>query len=285
MHLTQSYSVEHGQKGVSFMGGKKNVTVFLVLGILFFASVGDVMGGTLQHVTARGKLIAGVRTDFPPMGFVDKEGMNRGLDVDIAKFLSKRLFGNEEAVDFITVTAGDRIHFLTSGKVDILLASMTITEERKKVIDFSTPYFISGLLILVPENSRIKKYQDLAGKKVATIVGTTGDKAIKELVPTAERIRFQRNPEALKALLDRQVDAFVQDDVLLIEMEEKSPKLKRANWKPFRPAYYGLGVRKGDEEWLNFVNASLRDLKKSGEYEKLLEKWFGKARALLLRVE
>jgi ABC-type amino acid transport substrate-binding protein len=267
------------------MGGKKNVIVFLVSGILFFATVGELMGGTLQDVKARGKLIAGVRTDFPPMGFVDKEGMNKGLDIDIAKFLSKRLFGKEEAVDFVTVTAGNRIHFLTSGKVDILLASMTITEERKRVIDFSTPYFISGLLILVPKNSRVKKYEDLAGKKVATVVGTTGDKAIKELVPTADRIQFQRNPEALKALLDGRADAFVQDDVLLIEMEEKNPKLKMANWKPFRPAYYGLGVRKGDEKWLNFVNASLREMKKSGEYEKLLEKWFGRARALLLKVE
>jgi ABC-type amino acid transport substrate-binding protein len=267
------------------MGGRKKISVFVISIILFFALLGDVMGGTLQDVKARGRLIVGVRTDFPPMGFVDRKGVRKGLDVDIAKFLSKKLFGNEEAVDFVAVTAANRIGFLTSGKVDILLASMTITEERKKVIDFGTPYLISGHLILVLRDSKVKKYEDLVGKRVATVQSTTGDRAIKELVPAAKRIQFQSNSEALEALLDGQVDAFVQDDLLLIEMEKRNPKLKMANWNPFRPAPYGLGVRKGDQEWLDFVNATLEEMKKSGEYKNLLEKWFGRARALLLKVE
>ena len=125
----------------------------------------------------------GVKTDFPPLGFLDKKGVNKGFDIDIAKALSKELFGNEEAVEFVSVTSENRIAFLTSGKVDVIVATLTITEERKRDVDFSIPYFITAQMILVRADSKITKYQDLAGKKVATIRGSTGDIAIGELVP------------------------------------------------------------------------------------------------------
>jgi ABC-type amino acid transport substrate-binding protein len=208
-----------------------------------------------------------------------------GFDIDLAKVLGRGLFVNEEAVEFIAVTTGDRIFILNSRKVDILAASMTITEERKKVVDFSIPYFMSGHLILVPRKSKILRYQDLAGKRVATILGSTGDAAIKKLVPTAIRVQLKGTAEALQALKDGRVEAFVQDDVLLIEVEKKNPELKIAGWKPFEPAPCGLAVRKGDREWLEFINATLRKMKTSGEYKNLLEKWFGKAKALLIDVE
>jgi ABC-type amino acid transport substrate-binding protein len=212
---------------------------------------------------------------------LDKKGVNRGFDIDIAKALSKELFGNEEAIQFVPVTSGNRIAFLNSRKIDIVVATFTITEEREKLVDFSAPYFITGQLILVRGDSDITKYEDLAGKKVATIRGSTGDIAIKELVPSAERIRFERNFEALQALKERRVEAFVEDFVLLFNLLQKNRGLKMASLQPFRPARYGLGVRKGDKEWLDFVNATLEKMKETGEYEKLLEKWFGlEAKAL-----
>jgi polar amino acid transport system substrate-binding protein len=242
----------------------------------------DGIAGTLHDVKARGKLAAGVRTDFPPFGFVDKLGTNIGLDVDIAKFLAKELWGEGGGVNFVTVIPSNRISFLTSRKVDILLASMSITEERKKVIDFSIPYFLSGHLILAHKDTAIAKYQDLAGKKVATIKETTGDRAIQELVPTAERVQFQRTGEALQALKERRVEAFVQDDVLIYSLLQENPDLKVVNERPFKPAPYGLGVRKGDPEWLDFVNATLAKMREIGEHKRLLQKWFGKAMALVL---
>ena len=236
---------------------------------------------TFQDVKRRGKLIAGVKTDYPPLGFLDKNGGNEGFDIDIAKAIAKELFGNEEAVQFVPVTSGDRIAFLTSKKIDVVVATFTITEERKREVDFSSPYFITGQLILVRGDSKITKYQDLAGKKVATVRGSTGDIAIKELVPTAERVKFEGNFEALQALKEHRVEAFVQDFVLLYDLLRKNPGLKMANLQPFRPARYGLAVRKGDKEWLDFINSTLVKMKESGEYEKLLEKWFGlEAKAL-----
>jgi len=255
--------------------------LLLVLGVLPLVSFGEGIAGTLQDVKAKGKLMAGVKTDFPPFGFLDKKGVNKGFDIDIAKALSKELFGNEEAIQFVPVTSGNRIGFLNSRKIDIILATFTITEERKKQVDFSTPYFITGQLILVRGDSKITKYGDLAGKKVATIQGSIGDIAIGELVPTAERVKFESNFGALQALKDRRVEAFVQDYVLLFDLLQKNRGLKIANLQPFRPARYGLAVRKGDRGWLDFVNSTLEKMKESGEYEKLLDKWFGlEAKAL-----
>jgi ABC-type amino acid transport substrate-binding protein len=243
---------------------------------------GEGIGATFQDIKARGKLIVGVKTDFPPFGFMDETGTHKGFDIDLAKVLGREMFGNEEAVGFVAVTTEDRISILNSRKVDLLAASMTITEERKKAVDFSIPYFMSGHLILVPKESKILKYQDLAGKRVATILGSTGDTAIRKLVPTAIRVQLKGTAEALQALKHDRVEAFVQDDVLLIEIEKRNPELKIADWKPFEPAPYGLAVRKGDREWLEFINTTLRKMKTSGEYKNLLEKWFGKVRALLL---
>ncbi len=264
---------------------KKFFVLLAIVSILSLISFGEGVAGTLQDVKARGKILAGVKTDFPPFGFVDEKGVNKGFDVDIVKALAKELFGKEEAVELVAVTSGNRIAFLTTNKIDIILASMTITEERKKVIDYSIPYFMSGHLILVHKDSKIKKYQDLAEKKVSTTQGSTGDIVTGELVPNAERVKFQHNSEALQALKDRRVEAFVQDDVLLLDLQKRNPELKIVGWPPFRPAPYGLGVRKGDKEWLDFVDAALTKLKKTGEYQKLWDKWFGESKALLLKLE
>jgi len=256
---------------------KRSTSLLLLLVFCFVSLVYSAQGiaGTLQDVKRRGKLIAGVKTDYPPLGFLDKKGVNKGFDIDIAKAISKELFGNEEAIQFVPVTSGNRIAFLTSRKIDIIVATFTITEERKREVDFSSPYFITGQLILVRGDSKITKYEDLAGRKVATIRGSTGDIAIEELVPTAERVKFEGNFEALHALKEHRVEAFVQDFVLLFDLLQKNPGLKMANLQPFRPARYGLAVRKGDKEWLDFINSTLVKMKESGEYEKLLKKWFG----------
>jgi polar amino acid transport system substrate-binding protein len=258
--------------------------LLLGLGLLFWVSFGNGVAGTLQDVKARGKLIVGVKTDYPPLGFLDKKGVNKGLDIDISKAVSKELFGNQNAVEFVSVTSENRIPFLTSGKIDVVAATLTITEERKKEVDFSIPYFVTGQMILVPEDSKITRYQDLAGKKVATIRGSTGDIGIGELVPDAERIRFERNFEALRALKERRVEAFVQDFVLLYTLLQKNPHLKMTGVQPFRPGRYGLAVRKGDQEWLGFINTTLTKMKETGNYEKLLDKWFGPEARVLWRL-
>jgi putative glutamine transport system substrate-binding protein len=130
-------------------------------------------------------------------------------------------------------------------------------------------------MILVHGNSRITKYQDLAGKKVATVQGSIGDITISKLVPTAERVKFERTFEALQALKDRRVEAFVQDYILIYNLLQKNPGLRIAGLQPFTREQYGLAVRRGDKEWFDFINATLTKMKETGEYDKLLGRWFG----------
>ncbi len=258
--------------------------LLLLVALLALFPFGDGVGGTLQDVKARGKLIAGVKTDFPPFGFLDKNGNHKGLDIDLANALSKELFGEEKAVQFVPVSSENRISVLASKTVDVIIATMSITEERKKEVDFSIPYFVSGQMILVGKASRVTKYQDLAGKKVATIQGSTGDMAIARLTPTAERVRFASTFEGLQALKERRVEAFVEDFILIYSFLEKNPDLRIASLQPFSPERYGLAVRKGDKEWLEFINRTLTKMKETGEYDKLLGRWFGPEAAFLRRL-
>ncbi len=261
---------------------KRSTSVLLLFVFCFLSLVysGEGVAGTLQDVKRRGKLIAGVKTEYPPLGFLDSKGVNKGFDIDIAKALAKELFGNEEAVEFVPVTPENQIAFLTSGKIDIIVG-LGITEERKEKVDFSKPYFISGQSILVPGDSKITKYQDLSGKQIATIRGSKGDSAIAKLVPTARRITFEHPSEAVQALTEHRVEAWVGDYISLYNVLQKNRGLRIAGLQPFSPAPHSLGVREGDKEWLNFINTTLEKMQKTGEYEKLLDKWFGvQARAL-----
>lgn len=258
---------------------RKKINILAIAFVFIFSTSSS--AGTLQDIKRRGKLIAGVNTDFPPFGFLDKKGKNEGFDVDLAKILAEQTLGKRNA-EFVDVAGKNRIALLDSGEIDVIVASMTITKKREEEIEFSIPYFISGQLILVPMRSRVTRYQDLAGLKVATIQGSTGDWVIGKLVPTADRVRFQRNSKALQALKDGPVAAFVQDDALITDLQGKNSDLRIADFRPFDRHPYGLGVRKGDTEWLSFINATLTWIKDNGEYHRLLDKWFGEARGLIL---
>ncbi len=257
------------------------LSLFCLLSLVFNSAEGS--AGTLQDVKRRGKLIAGVKTEYPPLAFLDSKGVHKGFNIDIAKSLAKELFGNEGAVEFVSVTPESQIALLTSGKVDLIVA-MGVTEDRKREVDFSIPYFISGQSILVRGSSKITKYQDLAGRQVATLQGSKGDEAIGELVPTARRVRFEHPSEAVKAVTKHHVEAFVGDYISLYNIVRKNRGLRIAALEPFSPAPYSVGIREGDKEWLDFVNSTIEKMKKTGEYEKLLDKWFGVEARVLWRL-
>src|SRR5881628_4204576 len=138
---------------------------------------------TLEIVKKRGKLIAGVKTDFPPFGTVDASGKHVGFDVDVAHRFAKALFNDEQQVELVAVTSGNRIPFLQSSKIDIIIATVTITDERRQVVEFSEPYFMSGSLILVPRASAVRRLEDVEGKTVAVVQGAIQDKDVEQLQP------------------------------------------------------------------------------------------------------
>jgi ABC-type amino acid transport substrate-binding protein len=239
-------------------------------------------GSILQEVKARGKLVAGVTENEPPLGFMDKNGAFKGFYIDVAEALAKKIFDKEIGIEFVGAPVDQWMDLLKTRKIDILLAPLFITDERRKEIDFSVPCFVSGGLILVEKDSKIRNYQDLAEKSVGVIADTVAETIIREFAPKAKPIPFLHNREALQALNEHKVDAFLQLDVFAFYMEEMDRRLKIVDWQPIRPSSIGLGVRKGDKEWLDAIDIALLKMMASGEYQQFLEKWFGKVRGEFL---
>src|SRR6266571_3333373 len=208
---------------------------------------------TLEIVKKRGKLIAGVKTDFPPFGTIDAAGKNVGFDVDVAHRFARALFNDENQVELVAVTSGNRIPFLQSGKIDIIIATVTITDERRQVVEFSNPYFMSGSLLLVPKTSTVRGLEDVAGKT-----------------------------EAVLAVKGGRADAYVHDDIVILSLAKENPDLKAVG-TPFVPRPYGIAVRKGDTEFITWVNAELAQMRKDGTYDRLWKKYFADVEAHLVK--
>ncbi len=237
---------------------------------------------TLDTIKKRGNLIVGVKSDFPPFGYVDSSGKNLGFDVDVAHLFAQALFKDANKVELVAVTSGNRIPFLQSGKIDIIIATVTVTDERRQVVEFSDPYFLSGSLLLVPKTSAIRGVEDLAGKTVAVIQGAIQDKDIEQLAPKANRVKFGKVSEAVLAVKGGRADAFAQDDILILTLAKENSDMKAVG-KPFIPRPYGIAVRKGDLEFIKWVNAELAKMKKDGTYDKLWKKYFADVEANLVK--
>ena len=152
---------------------------------------------TLEVVKKRGTLVAGVKADYPPFGYTDKDGQLVGFDIEIVNYMAKKL---GVKVDLRPVTSANRIPMLANGTIDLLAASFTITTEREKVVDFTIPYFLSGGSFLVKRGSGIKGYASLAGKTVTFTQGTPWEKKTLQEQPKAKSLVFQDKPQAVLAV-------------------------------------------------------------------------------------
>jgi ABC-type amino acid transport substrate-binding protein len=242
----------------------------------------DAQQSALPEIKKRGKLVVGVKTDFPPFGSVDAAGKNIGFDVDVSYELAKALFGDPNKIELVSVTSGNRIPYLQSGKIDIIVATVTVTDERRKVVEFSEPYFLSGELILVPKASTVNDVKDLNGKKVAIIQGAITDQDLAELAPQATRLKYGKVTEAMLAVKAGHADGFVQDDILILKLVKDNPDMRVAG-KPFMPRPYGIAVRKGDTEFIQWVNTQLKRMQSDGTYERIWKRHLGEFEANLLK--
>jgi polar amino acid transport system substrate-binding protein len=257
--------------------------LFLLAGILLASSlVTPASADTLEEVRERGELVVGVKTDFPPFGSISADGENVGFDVDLGHAFAKALFDDENAVEFVSVTSGNRIPFLQSNKIDIIMASMTITDERAEVVDFSEPYFLSGSLLLVPEDSEISGVDELNGKTVAIIQGSVQDAFVEERAPDANRVKFGKVSEAVLALKTGRADAYVHDDIVILTVAQDNPDLKPVG-EPFEPLPYGIAVRQGDDEFSGWMDEQFDKMRADGSFDALWEKHFGDIKDNLIK--
>jgi aspartate/glutamate/glutamine transport system substrate-binding protein len=234
--------------------------------------------GSLQDIRARGEVRVGVPAYAPPFGFVDAHGKMRGLDIDIAKELAKALFGRSGSVELEPVGAANGIALLNAGEIDLLISTTEVTDLNRRLADLSNPYFASGNLILERQRERIRDLGGLAGKRVATLAGSAFETSSDRWAISATRVPFRSVAEAIEALKKKEVDAFVCDQAILVEVEKENKGLKVEAWDPFTLFRYGVAVRKGDRELLTFVNDALARLERPSSYTALLDKWFGRVR-------
>ena len=202
--------------------------------------------------------------------------------MDLARYLARQLLGDEGKLRVTPVSAGNRLTTLLSGSADMLIAAMTVMEDRATVLAFSDPYFLSGTLLLVPRNSSIQGLPDVKGKRVAVIEGSIQEGGVSPLYPEAIRVKFWTVSEAVAALQAGQVDAFAEDDILVLALARQYPDLAAVG-KPFRPHPYAVAMPKGDGELRAWVNEQLRKAKTDGTYDTLWNKYFGEAGTILLR--
>ncbi len=212
----------------------------------------------IQSITARGVLKIGIDIPYGVMEFYDAEGNPSGIDVDIAKAISRKL-GVE--TEFHTMPFDELFEALKSGKVDLLLSAVTITPERQKEMRFSAPYMDVGLSLAVAEGTTdISSKADLKGKRMGVLKGTTGEKFARKAPEIDNQLIhvFANNTERLDALRQGKIDA-----VIVHFLKEKIPGVKIIG-EPLKQSYYGVVGRLTNEELMQEVDSLLREMKRNG---------------------
>lgn len=167
---------------------------------------------TLEEIKEDGKIVIGVFSDKNPFGYVDANGDVQGYDVYFAKRIAKDLLGSEDAVEFVFVEAANRVEYLQSAKVDIILANFTVTDERSEKVDFALPYMKVALGVVSPDENQITDVEQLNDKTLIVVKGTTAETYFGENHPEVELLKFDEYQEAYDALLDGRGDAFSTDN-------------------------------------------------------------------------
>ena len=233
-------------------------------------------GGVVEQIKKRGKLVVGVKNDTNLFGLKNPStGQVEGFDVDIAKALAKKILGDEKKLELKEVTSKTRIPMLKNGDIDAIIATMTITEERKKEVDFSDVYFKAGQSLLVKKGSNIKSVDDIKqGVKVLAVKGSTSTNNIRQKSPEATVLEFENYSEAFTALKAGKGDVLTTDNAILYGMAKQDANYEVVG-KIFTDEPYGIAVQKGADDLTKEINSLLKDMKANGEYDKLYEKWIG----------
>lgn len=254
----------------------KKIVLALLFLCLICCSCGkkSIINDDLTTITQRDRLIVGIRNDAPPFGFKDKNGFTVGYDADLARLIAKGILGDEKKVEFVPVTASNRIMKLNSGEVDCLIATMSITTQRQQFLNFSTPYYMAGQAILVRSSSKATSLRDFTGKKLIIVFGSTSEKNLRSNVPEVTVIGYKTYNDAYNALKNGKADGIVADDTVLLgfSTNDKSVKLlpKRYSKEP-----YAVVFRKDDASinFTNKVNYIVENLQSTGRLNRLQEKW------------
>lgn len=248
----------------------------LLLGILSGCKSQNVTSqDTLQKVESAEKIKWGVKYDTKLFGLMNIEKRQvEGFDIDIAKELTKRILGEDSVAEFVEVTSKTRIPLLKNGNIDAIIATMTISEERKKQVDFSNVYFAAGQSLLVNKKSSINGVTDLNEKTtVLAVKGSTSAENIRKYAPKANVLELENYAEAFTALQSNQGDAMTTDNSILLGMAADNSDYRLAGEK-FTDEPYGIAINKKQSNFKKALDQGIKDMKQDGTYQKIYKKWF-----------
>jgi len=228
----------------------------------------------LDAIQARGTLRVGVKTDAPPFGSLDARGRPVGFEVELARFFARVLFDDDRRVELVPVTTATRFGVLQSERVDLVAATITVTDERRRVAELSDPYFMSASLVLVARASTVVELADLGGRRVAVVRGSVQERDVAELQSRAVLVAVASAVEGARAVKGGQADALVYDDVVVLGLAQHDPAL-RVTGRPIRPRPFAFAARKGDVALIQWVNGWLAKMRRDGSYGGLWRRHFG----------
>ncbi len=227
----------------------------------------------VANIKGRGRLIVGLDIGSNLFSFRDPiSGEITGFDVDIAGEIARDIFGTPSQVEYRILSSADRIAALRNNEVDVVVKTMTITCERKKLVNFSTVYLTADQRIMAPRDSTIRRSSDLSGKRVCVAKGTTSLQRIQEITPPPIIVGVVSWADCLVAVQQRQVDAVSTDDSILAGLVSQDPYLHivgpSMNEEP-----YGIGINLQNTGLVRYVNGTLERIRRDGTWNTLYRKW------------
>lgn len=256
-----------------------NLIAFIgLLSVLLLAGCGKsiALQDVLQHAKQTNTIVWGVKADTRLFGLMNtKSGKIEGFDIDMAKAITKQILGPKGKAELVQVTSDTRVPMIKGGNIDAIIATMTITPDRQKVLNFTQSYFAAGQSLLVKKGSRIHSVKDLKkGDKVIGVQGSTSVDNIQKAAPQATVLQLSDYAQAFTALKSGQGVAVTTDNGILYGMSEQDPNYVVVGGT-FTKEPYGIALNKGQTNMTNAMNKAINALRKNGTYEKLINKWFG----------
>lgn len=233
-------------------------------------------GTTMAKLHDAGKITIGTKFDQPLFGLKGPDGNPEGFDVEMGKIVAAKLGISADKIEWVPTVSENREKYISQGRVDIVIATYTINDERKELVDFAGPYFNAGQMLMVAaDNDDISGPDDLAGKTVCSARGSTPAQNIKENYPDAKLELAAEYGDCLEPLRNGQVDALTTDNVILSGYVAQNDGEFKLVGDPFTEEPYGIGLKKGDDEFRDFLNDVIEDAEENGEWEKAWDKTAG----------
>jgi polar amino acid transport system substrate-binding protein len=244
----------------------------LLAGVALLAFAGAAHADQLDDVKAAKKIRVAIDLGSPPFGMNDSSMNATGSDVETARLLAKDL-GVE--LEIVQTTGANRIPFLQTGKADVVVSSLSVTPEREKVIDFTTPYAQIQAVVAAPKAVAVKSFADLAGKRVATARGTTNDRLATEGAKGAQIVRFDDDSTLVTAIASGQVEIFATSPAIVKTVAGKVPALGVETKFVMQSFPLGIGLRKGEPKLQAWINDWVAKNTANGKLVEIFKRFHG----------